>query len=217
MLPDELAAVRRAGDIVACDFYVEGIEKGEEVTGGYRLGRILNVDHHAPTPRMRRRISSTNLALERLDAELSRRRVHDYEFSFENLERLLGGRPLDSLAQEALDARLRKREIAEKLVERGGFQEVGPLHFAIVDEPIDGEFFPALLPDAIAIMVANPLSEAPGRLQVKLRLGQAAPPGLALSDLGIPEFDPNYGGRWNAGSNIRVDPRRGHRGTDRSP
>lgn len=263
--PEDVVAVRGEGELVACDFYVEGIEHGNEVTGGYRQGRILNIDHHAPTSRMRCRISSTNLALKQveadaepvdedavviinhldcdsilssgimsgrlppdpcfgdaaiaadhtgkendiadllqgLDAELSRRKVRDYTASFENLHRLLNNQPLDSQAKEALDARLCKRCVAEKFVSNGRFQRVGPLHFAVVDEPIDGEFFPALLPDAIAIMVANPLLEDPSRWQVKLRLGRDAPSGLALSDLGIQDFDPNYGGRWNAGSNRR--------------
>lgn len=53
------------GDICACDFYVEGIESATAVVGGYQRGRILNVDHHAPTREMARRISSTNLAIQR--------------------------------------------------------------------------------------------------------------------------------------------------------
>ena len=263
--PDTLRELPHGGQIVACDFYVEGIERGDEVPGGYRQGRIFNIDHHAPTPRMRRRVSSTNLALARfeadvppveedplvvinhidcdsilssgimagrleadprfgeaaiaadhtgaeddiadllqgLDAELSRRGVRDYEISFANLERLLAHRQLDDLAMEALDARRRKRDIAEALVARGEFQVAGPLHFAIVEDPIDGEFFPALLPDATLIMVANPLAADSSRWQVKLRLGSAAPPGLSLADLAFHEFDPVYGGRWNAGSNRR--------------
>ena len=51
------------GRIAACDFYVTHIEEGEEVTAGYELGRILNIDHHAPMPRMAHAISSTNLAI----------------------------------------------------------------------------------------------------------------------------------------------------------
>jgi len=59
---DELRA-RFAGEIVACDCYVRGAEHGERVAGGYRLGRVLNVDHHAPGPVMARAVSSANLAL----------------------------------------------------------------------------------------------------------------------------------------------------------
>ncbi|HWV57168.1 MAG TPA: hypothetical protein VNZ57_06825 [Longimicrobiales bacterium] len=276
--PAELASFPGTGDLVVCDFYVEGIETGEEVAGGYRQGRILNVDHHAPTPRMWRRVSSTNLALERfeadgalgddavvvinhldcdsilssgiasgrlapdprfgeaaiaadhtgeendiadllqgLDAELTRRKIRDYEIPFENLRRLLDGRPLEPLATEALDVRRRRRQAAAALVSQGRFQRVGPLHFAILDEPMEGELFPALLPDATAIMLANPLPEDRTRWQVRIRLGLSAPSGFALSLLGIRDFDPNYGGRWNAASNTRVDPSRGPRGTALDP
>ncbi|HYC31103.1 MAG TPA: hypothetical protein VEB59_02385 [Gemmatimonadales bacterium] len=65
VLPEHLLPMHPEGPIVACDFHVESIHLlGEEVEGGYRLGRLLNVDHHAPVPRMRRRISSTGLAIE---------------------------------------------------------------------------------------------------------------------------------------------------------
>jgi len=286
--PEDVLIVRAEGDLVACDFYVEGIERrGEEVVGGYRLGRILNVDHHAPAPRMQRQISSTNLALELIhagaeaigkdpvvvvnhvdcdsllssailaerlppeprfgeaaiaadhtgeenaiadllqgiDAYLTqttgstRRTIEQYQFSLESLEQLLSGGSdhLDPLAREALEARLRKRGEAEALVSRGAIQKAGALCFAVVDAPIEGELFFKLLPDAAVIMLANRLSGDPLRWQVKLRLGPAAPPGMSLFDLGIPEFDSNYGGRWNAGSNRRRDPVTGLRGTDLDP
>lgn len=43
--PDEvMAECPGERPIYACDFYVNGAERGEEVSGGLRLGRILNVD-----------------------------------------------------------------------------------------------------------------------------------------------------------------------------
>jgi len=62
---DDLHAWYPNGKILACDFYISGAELGTEVPGGYRLGdRVLNIDHHAPTARMARVVSSTNLALD---------------------------------------------------------------------------------------------------------------------------------------------------------
>jgi hypothetical protein len=55
-----------AETIYACDFYVTGAEQGIPEPGGFRIGRILNVDHHAPHPRMEQRITSTVLAYEHL-------------------------------------------------------------------------------------------------------------------------------------------------------
>jgi hypothetical protein len=50
------------GILYACDFYVTGAEAGVSEPGGWRLGRILNVDHHAPGPRMESQMTSTALA-----------------------------------------------------------------------------------------------------------------------------------------------------------
>jgi hypothetical protein len=62
---DDLLARYSTGEILACDFYIAGAELGIDVPGGYRLAeRVLNSDHHAPTARMARPVSSTNLALE---------------------------------------------------------------------------------------------------------------------------------------------------------
>ena len=54
--------------IHACDFYVTGAEHGTLEPGGFRIARILNVDHHAPHPRMEQRITSTALAYGHLNA-----------------------------------------------------------------------------------------------------------------------------------------------------
>jgi hypothetical protein len=65
--PEQLRA-RVVGDICACDFYVSGAEHGQEVAGGFLLGDVLNIDHHAPSPRMDRAVSSATLAIAHLRA-----------------------------------------------------------------------------------------------------------------------------------------------------
>jgi len=50
--------------IIACDFHIEGIEKGQELPYGYSKDNVITIDHHAPTSRMMRHISSTNLAID---------------------------------------------------------------------------------------------------------------------------------------------------------
>ena len=51
--------------LIVCDFYIENIEKkGVEDVGGYKNGNITNIDHHAQTLKMAKRISSTTLAIE---------------------------------------------------------------------------------------------------------------------------------------------------------
>ena len=64
-----LDAAYPRGIIFACDFRVAGIESnGKETAGGYQWGRIVNVDHHAHTTRMQQEVTSTTLAIERVQA-----------------------------------------------------------------------------------------------------------------------------------------------------
>ncbi len=59
--------IEEIGSGIFCDFYVQGIEaQGVDIAGGYKYGDVVNIDHHAPTERMARVISSTPLALEYL-------------------------------------------------------------------------------------------------------------------------------------------------------
>lgn len=256
--PAEVLAVHPRAPLFACDFYVDGAETGEEVPGGYRLGRVTNVDHHAPVPRMARRVTSTELALRQAAAEptpadavvvihhtdcdsvLSSAVVgghlapdpawaaaalaadhtgeenavadllqaledaRDWRFSLAALAALRAGAPLPERAREPLERRLRRRAAAEHAVASGAMQRDGPLAWARLAEETDGAFFPALLPDAAAVLLASPLPADPTRWLVKVRLGLAAPEGATLDGLGITQIDPAFGGRWNAGSNRRA-------------
>jgi hypothetical protein len=257
--PESVLAISPAGAVFACDFYVTGVERGEEVPGGYRVGRLLNVDHHGPTTRMARRVSSANLAIDQVraagtagpheavvinhtdcDSVLSSAiisgeldpdprlgqaaiaadhtgapdevadllqaldRARDRDLSLRNLRLLLAGHALEQVAGRALAQRRRKRDVATQAVRTGRFTETGGVTWAVLDEGIDGEFFPALLPRAVVILVAIAHVDCPGVWEVKLRLGMAARDGLTLHALRVRDFDPHYGGRWNAGSNRRA-------------
>lgn len=252
--PAELTADFPDG-VTACDFYVLGAESGEAVAGGYRIERILNVDHHAPTPRMARFVSSTNLAIEcvtddsrpigpiainhtdcdsvlsagivagRLEprAEYGAAAVaadhtgdehgiadllqsldylRDLELSLDSLRRRQAGTTLAPPAQEALTRRLWKRDAAARAVAAGRVTVAGGLAFGVLDQPLDSEFFPALVPEAALILLASRRSRR-SPWAMKLRLGLAAPNGLTLHGLRLDEMDAAYGGRWNAGSNAR--------------
>lgn len=263
--------------VLACDFYISGAEHAEPVTGGYSFGHVVNIDHHAPTPEMRHRISSTNLALERLarhgeepneslviishtdcDSVLSSGLVSgelpadprlglaaiaadhtgetnviadmlqeldnirsvnlrdNPEFALKEsgssylrychdlvrryLER--GEDALDERAQSAIAQRQRNRDAARKAVARGDFETSNGLASATLTEKLDGELFPALLPDALVILLTTS-RDGVSRWESKIWLGLAAPEGSSLHDLDIRSFDPAFGGRWNAGSNRR--------------
>ena len=246
------------GPIFACDFYVDGIEWCESIAGGYRDGRLINIDHHAPVPRMRHAVSSANLALDYVhwhgsapsdstvvishtdcDSILSSGIVsgrlppdprfgtaaiaadhtgeandiadllqgleplRSIDTSMEALGRMLRGERLGAIARDALDERRARRRTAADAVRAGLFRMRDGIAYAETSDRVEGEFFPALLPDAQLIVVATPRRDAPGRYDVKVRLGRAAPPGITLDELRIEEIDPSFGGRWNAGSNRR--------------
>ena len=137
-------------------------------------------------------------------------RERDLELSFTSLDDLLNGRPLPDLARRALDDRRRMRAEAERVVREGRIAMDGPIAWGVFDETIFGEFFPALLPEATVILAIAPHRDLlPDRLEMKLRLGTGAPPGFSLKGL-LDDFDPGFGGRWNAGANKR--PRDGRPG-----
>jgi hypothetical protein len=264
---DELERAVPAGTVVACDFYVEGIERdGVEVPGGYQAGRVLNIDHHAPAARMARPISSAPLAIERLaafgrpgppstvvlnhtdcdsvltggimagqlppDPAFGRAAVaadhtgepdpiadllqalqhhRDLDLSLRNLRALLDGRPLEPIAASALADRQVSREEAAGALDRGRVRWAGPVAWVELDRDADSLSFVGLIPTAAVVLLFVPQGNDPGRRAVKYRLGTGASPGLTLHDLRLAEFDPGYGGRWNAGSNKRS------RGTDLEP
>ena len=54
----------------------------------------------------------------------------------------------------------------------------------------DGEFFPALLPEAVVILLAARRADDRRRWDVKLRLGAGAPAGFSLHRRAVRELDP---------------------------
>lgn len=269
-LEDEL---KPPGRIHVCDFYVAGAEHGLEVPWGTELGRLVNIDHHAPLQRMKQYVTSTMLATQFInagsrvepgsyvvinhtdcdsmlssalimglfppnpdfdlasvaadhtgarnaiadllqaldDGRAGNRTCEQYAESIRNLRLLLDGHPLENQAQRAVALRDVKRVQSEAAVMSGRVKDDGGVAFGVVENEIEGAFFPSLLPTSALIVVACPNSTAGGKWIVKARLGAAAPRGMTLDALAINEFDPAYGGRWNAGSNKRG------RGTDIDP
>lgn len=127
----------------------------------------------------------------------------DVAMSFESLARLERNEPQPREVQERLRRRQQARAAAVRQVDAGAVQVEGGLATAVFDAPLDGEFFPALLPDAAIIVLCSPWPDEPGRWEVKVRLGAAASPGMTLDVLEWTAIDPVQLGRWNARSNKR--------------
>lgn len=129
--------------------------------------------------------------------------LEKFDFAVRNVKRLLDGEPLEEAAREALMKQRERRALAANLVKGAAFTQSAGLAFGMAPSKIKGAFLPALLPDAVVILLATPADGEKRKWRMKARLGNAAPPGLTLFDLHLDEYDPTWGGRWNAGSNAR--------------
>ncbi len=256
--PEELKKAFPGQKLLAVDFYLQDAEDGEEISGGYIVEDVENIDHHAPTPEMAKFISSANLAIKRVsesgpckpdttvivnhtdcDSVLSSAilrgelapekkfgdaaiaadhtgeenaiadllqaidKKRDLDFSIRNLKLFLDGQEIDSEAKKMLERRLADREKIKELVENGefSFTDEGVANITM-EEKVDGGLVPALLPEAKAIVLGSRMPDGQqkkGEWEIKVRIGLAAPKGLSLLDLDLPDF----GGRWNAGSTKR--------------
>ena len=65
---EQVLALSTTGAIIACDFAIQGAATWEATPWGFVSGRVTNLDHHAAMPTMQRQVSSTNLALTRVQA-----------------------------------------------------------------------------------------------------------------------------------------------------
>ena len=129
----------------------------------------------------------------------------DMDRSLANLDRLLEGRPLEASAQALLDGRRRDRDAARTLADAARADIEDDVAFLRLAQPLDGEFFPALLPEAEVIVLAFPGAGedgVTGEWVMRLRLGTPRRV-QSLFDLRPWEFDPGMQGRWNAMANRR--------------
>jgi hypothetical protein len=126
-------------------------------------------------------------------------------FSLRNLRLFLdkGESALEPEAAAGLADRRNKRIVAAELVASGRVRMNGRIAVGTLDEKIDGELFIPLLPEAHAILLFSPRRDFSDKWDVKLWFGSAAPCGASIHQMRMVELDPNYAGRWNAGSNSR--------------
>jgi len=94
-----------------------------------------------------------------------------------------------------------ERQEAKEIINNKKFQRIGRITYIYLEKNINSAFWPSLIPDAQVILTSYKKDH--NNLIARTRLGMKAPEGLYLNEIGINEFDPNWGGRWNAGSNER--------------
>ncbi|HXH26834.1 MAG TPA: hypothetical protein VNG90_02980, partial [Candidatus Acidoferrum sp.] len=113
-----------------------------------------------------------------------------------------GERNLPILAEAALSARRSQRQLVRQIVDSGAFVHKGAgIYLGVLEQKVDGELLPALLPEASVIVIAFPIVRPDGKKVwgVKTRTSRRFPLGASLLTAGLP----GWGGRWNAGSTIR--------------
>ena len=126
----------------------------------------------------------------------------DPELCIRALARELKGEPQLPATTDLLRDYSIESEIARCAVETGSYQKRGRVVLIKPSQKVGSEFFMPFLPDAVLIISATPRKDN-GRWDIKLRLGQAAPVGFSILNLSPAEFDPAFGGRWNAGATGR--------------
>ena len=136
----------------------------------------------------------------------------NFRLSVQQLLRFLQSDKPSSEAAQALGIRQSKRELVEELLNTpDAITTIGRVTLVKVDRSIDSELLVPLLPHAEVIMIYEKRPEDavsnsyPNTHLTRLRLGLLGMErGLNLLDLKVQDdIDPNWGGRWNAGSSSR--------------
>ena len=127
----------------------------------------------------------------------------DVEFSLKNLQLLLEKKPLEPKAQELFQGRIAEREKVKEIVANKDFKEINGIVYIELNKKIDPTLLIKQIPEAKIILNFSPLLKDPNLLEARMRRGMSAPDGLCLNKLNVTDFDHNWGGRWNAGSNKR--------------
>ncbi len=125
-------------------------------------------------------------------------------FAARNVSHLIAGKELDPEALEMLRARAAERDRASQLVQSGLIRREGAVAWGELTVPLESDIVLSVMNEAAIILLFSPNPRDSERWIVRSRLGVSAPKGLKLFDLDLNQLDPNWGGRWNAGSNARA-------------
>ncbi|MCK5332782.1 hypothetical protein KAJ41_02890 [Candidatus Parcubacteria bacterium] len=124
------------------------------------------------------------------------------ELSLRNLHLLLQNKSLEEKAQKLVQKRFKERKIAKKMVGDLRFSQIGKVVYLNLDEIIDSVFWSSLLPNANIILTFSPGKDY-GNWIARTRIGLKVFGTIKLNEIGINDFDKEWGGRWNTGSNSR--------------
>jgi hypothetical protein len=113
------------------------------------------------------------------------------------------GDPHSQHVRDHLEELHNKRIVVGEIARRGGHLERNGVVLIESDRYLDSDLFLSHFPNARLLVIGCPSEKKPSMMITRLRLGAGVESGLSLHRLGISEFDPYFGGRFNAGSNKR--------------
>jgi len=127
----------------------------------------------------------------------------DLSLLVEALSSSLKGDRLSARILEHLELLHEKRAAVREIARQSACQERNGVVFIESDRYLDSDLFLPHFPDARVLVLGCPSPKNPDVTITRLRLGAGVESGVSLHRLGVAEFDPYYGGRFNAGSNKR--------------
>jgi hypothetical protein len=119
------------------------------------------------------------------------------------LSAFLKGEPVSQRVRDHVEELQSKRIAVSQIAQRGGHPERNGVVLLECDRYLDSDLFLSHFPDARVLVIGCPSEKIPSMTITRLRLGSGVESGVSLHRLGISEFDPYFGGRFNAGSNKR--------------
>lgn len=129
--------------------------------------------------------------------------TRDLPLLIEALSRYLGGKPPTARAVDHLEQHHQKRLAVREIARRGGHEMRNGVVFIECDRYLDSDLFLPHFPQARLLVIGFPSDKYPSIRMTRFRLGAAVEEGVSLHRLSISDFDPLFGGRFNAGSNKR--------------
>lgn len=119
------------------------------------------------------------------------------------LSALLQGAPHSPQVIGHLEELRSKRVAVSEIARCGPYPERNGVVLIECNRYLDSDLFLSHFPDAKVLVIGCPSEKTPSMTITRLRLGARVESDLSLHRLGISDFDPYFGGRFNAGSNKR--------------
>lgn len=129
--------------------------------------------------------------------------TRDLSLLVEGLSVFLKGETPSARVKQHLEQLHEKRLAVKEIVGQRHYEEKNGAVFIPCDRYLDSDLFLPHFPNAQVLVIGCPSEKYPDVTMTRMRLGAGVEDGVSLHRLGVVQFDPYFGGRFNAGSNKR--------------